>query len=478
MRKRILSQTRFGKPEPGWDWPAKGRAGMEPHRAGCVLSAGPGQATWLNGPGVHTRNGDSIEIEFEALSGRTGALSFGFQGGFEFAIVTLDFARRRLRLDTSEWTRPQPVASAPVTLRRRPAHILRIEKTAGRGRLVKMADVRVWLDGEQVLAADDLDILPEMGVALGVKGGRVLVRRFAHRGIPTGIPEYLHVAGWQVLNRPSIDQNLASLMRGLREAAEQGVQLLVTPETSLTGLFPRHPVTKRPGPVAEAERKLRRFIRGLKDAPYLVAGLPVWQEVPGHRRRRTRYNVSRVYDPDGHIDSTWPKIHSCEAEFHHGYRYQEFDIYGVPVTMHICHDGRYPDVWTVPVMFGARLILHPANGGTIGGGIDVFEARAKRSTTTSHAFYVHVNGGGGSFIAGPQKFNNLIAVSPECRRDVPTFPMVGEPVEGLLHARLRIHDAFGYWPVRALRASEAVAEAYLALYKAMGGRRTAALEAS
>ena len=249
------------------------------------------------------------------------------------------------------------------------------------------------------------------------------------------------------------------------------MQLLVTPETSLTGLFPTDPVTQQPGPVKAAEDKVQRFMRGLKQAPYLVMGLPVWERVAGHRRRVTRYNVSRVYDPDGHEVSTYAKIHSCETEFWHGYRLQEFDVCGVPVCMHICHDGRYPEVWTLPVMFGARLVLHPSNGGIAKGSIDAFEAGAGRATGTSHAFYAHVNGGGGSYVAGPQKFHNLLAVSAECRRDARSFPMIGPPKECLLDAKVRIWDAYGYWPVRSFRASETVAEAYTALYRAMGGTR-------
>ena len=41
--------------------------------------------------------------------------------------------KRRLRLETSEWTRRQPVAAAPVALKPNHTHTLRIEKTAGRG---------------------------------------------------------------------------------------------------------------------------------------------------------------------------------------------------------------------------------------------------------------------------------------------------------------------------------------------------------
>ena len=199
--------------------------------------------------------------------------------------------------------------------------------------------------------------------------------------------------------------------------------------------------------------------------------MPVWRGVGGHRRAKTRYNASRVYDPDGGVLYSGDKIHSCETEFWHGFRYHEFDVCGVPVTMHICHDGRYPDTWTTPVMFGARLVVHPSNGGNVSGSVDGFERGAKRSTTTSHAFYIHVNGGGGSYITGPQKFNNLVAVSSECRRENERFPNVGPAEECLFHAKIRIHDAFGYWPVRSFRASEKAACAFADLYRAMDGRR-------
>ena len=267
-------------------------------------------------------------------------------------------------------------------------------------------------------------------------------------------------------------QHRRQYLRGIQVAAEKGVQLLVTPETSLTGLFPRDAVTQKRKPIETAESKLRKAIKGIKNAPYCVVGLPVWESRTDHRRSSTRYNVSRVYDPDGHIVDNYPKIHSCETEFWHGYRLQEFDVDGVPICMHICHDGRYPETWTLPVMFGSRLILHPSNGGTITGSVDALEKGASRSTTTSHAFYVNVNGGGGSYIAGPQKYHNVLDVSAECRRDNDAFPMVGPPVECLIESRIRIHDAYGYWPVRSFRASEEVAAAQLALYRASGGRQT------
>ncbi|MHC4394049.1 MAG: carbon-nitrogen hydrolase family protein [Planctomycetota bacterium] len=469
----MINDMVFERAITGWDWPEQLEPDFEKVVGGLLFRARRNKEVSMAGPGVHTRNGDNIRLFFNLheplIRKPSGYLEFGFAGGFEHATVKLDFAKNEFTFSTSDWTIPQPVARGGFELAKYELHVLRIVKTEGAGTLVKNADITVYLDGKKLVSLKNQNLLPEMGVKVSVINKDLLIRRFVHWGKLSTIPRYLELGGWQMLNKDNIEENLNSICRGLREAAEKKLQLLVTPETSLTGLFPRKAVTQNPAPIAEAEKKLRSFIRNLKDAPYLVAGLPVWEK--SRAGDMVRYNTSRVYNPDGDIVGTYPKVHSCEPDFWHGYRLQEFDIYGVPVTMHICHDGRYPDLWTLPVMFGARLILHPANGGKVSGTIEGFEAKAKRATATSHAFYINVNGGGGSYIVGPQKYNNLLAISPECSKEVSTYPKVGEPVEALIHAKIRVHDAFGYWPVRSFRVSEEVAKSYLALYKAMGGKR-------
>ncbi|MHC4395294.1 MAG: carbon-nitrogen hydrolase family protein [Planctomycetota bacterium] len=457
-------------PKDGWDWPEKLEPDFEQTNEGLLFRGAEKKYLSLLGRGVHTRNGDSIELHFSPPDKSTGRLQFGFMGGFEPATTKLYFDSSEISFSTSDWRLNQPVAKTPFQLTPRDTHVLLIEKTEGPGTLVKNANIKIYLDGQNLLSLNNQNILPEMGVKIVAEKANILIRRFVHKGAPSGIPEYLNLGGWQMLNRDNIEQNLDSICRGLTEAADKEIQLLVTPETSLTGLFPRKAVTQNPGPIADAEKKMRDFIRNLKNAPYLVVGLPVWKKSGnGHQ---VRYNVSRLYNPDGDIVATCPKIHSCESNFWHGYRLHEFDIHGVPTTMHICHDARYPELWTLPVMFGARLVLHPANGGNVSGTVDAFQSRAKGSTVTSHAFYINVNGGGGSYIAGPKKYNNLLAISPECSKDVSTYPNVGPPVEALIHSKIRVHDSFGYWPVRSFRASEEVAKSYLALYKAKGGKRS------
>jgi len=465
MRRRVLEDYRFNCRSPGWNLPEPDDPCCDITRQGCVITG----TALIHGRGVHTRNGDTTEIHFRPLQRNKGSLRFDLGGGFEAVKVTLDFKAKRGIFATSDWTRPGSTTTVAAAMRGHSDHVLLIEKTEGHGTLVRNADVRVSLNGKQIADERNLQVIPEMAVTVGVVDGRVLLKRFVHRGTPSGIPKMLHIGGWQMPNTPSVERNLQSICRGLEQAAGAGVQFLVTPETSITGLFPDKQVTKNRQAICGAERKLQRFIRRLRNAPYLVAGLPEWREVPGHSRRSTRYNVAHVYDPDGHVVSSFPKIHSCEHDFWHGYRLNEFDICGVPACMHICHDGRYADVWTLPVMFGARLVVHPCNGGGDATSIAAFESLARKWSFTSHAFYIRVNGSGGSCIVDPR--GNLLAVSADCRRDNPSFPALGQPGESFFHSRIHVPEAFGHWPVRSFRASEEAAAAYKSLYKALGGRR-------
>ncbi len=409
MMGEILGQTRFTDTSPGWQLSLENNAGLEITSDGAILSPPEGEIVELRGRGVHTRNNDSVELRFRTPEPSTGWLRFGFEADqHEHARVELDFASGTVSFWTSDWRLEQPVASVhhPTLSSGRQSHTILIEKTEGTGDLIKTANVVVYLDGDRVITIEDMDLLPEMGVRAQVSGVHVLAEKFVHRGTPSIVPEYLHVGGYQVLNIDSIEQNLESVCRGLRLAAESGVELLVTPETSLTGLYPTSPRTREPGPIKAAESTLRQFIRDLPGAPFVTVGLPVWEAVPGHGLEQIRYIGSRTYDPDGEIVHTARKVHSAEQEMWHGYQLNEFDIKGVPVSLHICHDRRYPELQTLPVMFGCRLVLHPASGGDVQGSVSGFEDKARESTFDTHAFYMNVNAGGGSFIAGPQTKGN------------------------------------------------------------------------
>ena len=140
--------------------PAAGSPGFQPTIDGARLSVPPGESFVLRGSGVHTRNGDSITLRFRAPESDSGSLQFGFDADtHEHARVECNFERSVISLSTSDWTIPQPVASAPMFLAAGESVVVVIEKSEAGGNLVKNADIGVHLDGQQVLAADDLEAL-------------------------------------------------------------------------------------------------------------------------------------------------------------------------------------------------------------------------------------------------------------------------------------------------------------------------------
>ena len=380
-----------GKSYPGWVWPVAAD-GVECVPGGARLCSTSEEAVSVGAEDVHTWNGDAIELTFRPEGDSRGELEFGYSGGAERALAVVDFVASTLALWTSDWRLRQPVATVKIDIDPDRDHVLRLRKTDGGGNLISMSDLELFWDGRRMIHEPNQDVLPEMGVRLAVRNQAILARRFVLYGKQPAVPEYLHVGGYQVLNEPSIEQNLEAICRGARRASELGIQLLLTPETSLTGLFAEHEVTQNPEPVKEAEDRLRKFLAELPGAPFLVVGLPVWHRDPEHPDRVVRYNVSRVYDPDGEILTDCPKVHSCEVDFWHGQSLNEFEVHGVPISLNVCHDARYPDTWTLPVMFGARLILHPANGGRPRCSVDGLEQLANNAVVSSHAFYLHVNG--------------------------------------------------------------------------------------
>ena len=100
----VLYSTTFRALEPEWDQPGCGEYG----RTGLRVDSGEESAR-LNGPGIHTRNGDTVELQIEWTTAKRGVLQLGFSGGVESAMATIDFRSGRATLNTSDWPMPQPV---------------------------------------------------------------------------------------------------------------------------------------------------------------------------------------------------------------------------------------------------------------------------------------------------------------------------------------------------------------------------------
>jgi hypothetical protein len=446
-------------------------------QGGWSFELSPGQARLVNRSDATAEiflrpcslYGDRVEFTLAPGAQRAGTFVFGFLAGFEFITVELDHHSGEIRVLTHEYHKPQPRAqtspspSAPGEGRG--------EGTAGFSRLVIELQkdrlpglpydgcaATVFLDDKPCAVVREIDFLPESMFMFGLKGaGEITLSSVNLAGKDRPRPEYVRAGLWQVGIKSTIAAHVDSLLEGVRQAAQAGVQILATPETSLTGLRPDHPDLSDEKQIQSELLRFQRSVAQIPDAPYTVVGYPEWidgREVEGATLDRVKVNSHRFVRPDGTLGPRMAKVHSCEPGLWHGRNYNLQRVCGVEVAVAVCHDFRYPDVWMSGVMGGARLCLHLAGSGGLG---DIPSALASyRSLGASlDSFFLRVNSGGGSAIVYPASNrkhpDTILAVPRDLTSDSPSYPKYSPMGDLLAHANLRLWDAGGAYPLRALR---------------------------
>ena len=177
----------------------------------------------------------------------------------------------------------------------------------------------------------------------------------------------MRAAAVQLQATTETDRNLASAERLTRAAAADGADLVVLPERlDIRGAFSDYlsgaePLDGRPVTWA---RELARDL-GID----LVAG-SVAERRDGHERVS---NTSVHVGPDGEIRAVYRKIHMFDVEVG-GVEYRESEssepareivlsetATGVPLGLTICYDLRFPELYRILALRGARIVTVPAN---------------------------------------------------------------------------------------------------------------------
>jgi deaminated glutathione amidase len=176
----------------------------------------------------------------------------------------------------------------------------------------------------------------------------------------------VRAAAVQLNATPDKARNLQTADRLVRRAAADGASLVVLPEKwSLLGRGRdlRDGAEELDGPAVSWARDIAREL-----SIDLVAG-SVAERVPGEAKLR---NTSLHAGPDGEIKAIYRKVHMFDVEVD-GTVYRESDheapgddvvlsatAGGVPLGLTVCYDVRFPELYRILAVEGARIITIPA----------------------------------------------------------------------------------------------------------------------
>lgn len=405
--------------------------------------------------------GDTVEFVLTPGAPRAGLFRFGFISGFEYIRLELALNDGTLAISTHEAHKAQPRLHTRVPVNFHRIRLIR-ERDTLPGLPYEGDKITLVLDETPVACVGEIDYLPESLFMFGLcTPGEVSFAAWSISGPPRPRPEYAHVGLWQQKAKPTMEANVTALLAGVRQAAEAGVRILVTPETSLTGLRDS-PDLDNPALIQEWLDIFQRGISAIPGAPNTLIGYPDWIDgstVEGATLERVKVNCHRFVRPDGTLGPRMAKVHTCEEGFWHGRRYNLQRVDGVEVAMGVCHDGHYQDVWSTGVMGGARLCLHPMAGGdATGGNIEKMVDSYRSLGTGVDSFWLRVNAGGGAAIVYPtttaRRRDTILALPKDLTPESPTYPVYSSLGDLLAHTVIRLYDATGCYPMRTLRAGK------------------------
>ncbi|MEO6062630.1 MAG: carbon-nitrogen hydrolase family protein [Thermoflexales bacterium] len=153
----------------------------------------------------------------------------------------------------------------------------------------------------------------------------------------------------------SLEFNLQRTLHFIKSAAASGSQVVLFPESNLTGYY---------FPVAvELDQKL--VLDALRQTCAAASENDIWVIAGTIQKTQDRFlNLAHVINRRGEITHEYAKVHMAgrdEKKYcRGGDKLSLFEIDGVLCTLVICRDGRHPELYRIPAMAGAQVLFHPS----------------------------------------------------------------------------------------------------------------------
>lgn len=215
-------------------------------------------------------------------------------------------------------------------------------------------------------------------------------------------PRVFKVAAVQMRSSRDLDTNIQTTIGHLQECSKQGVEVVVFPECSLTGYYSDVIRASSSEQIEEAIEAVAAACREHKIAA--VVGSPTWQE-------DKLLNSAIIINSQGAIVERYHKLQLAEDWPVGGDHLSVFHLNGVPCSVIICHDERYPELVRLPVLAGARVIFYVSHESGIQSEskIGPYRAQIQARAVENNVFIVHANAPANTDSTGSHGHSRLIA---------------------------------------------------------------------
>ena len=159
----------------------------------------------------------------------------------------------------------------------------------------------------------------------------------------------LTIAAVQMRSSRDLQENVTAIASRIRTCASNGADVVVFPECALSGYFEDAIAQLTSEQLTRAEEALAHACR--EADVYAIVGSP-W------RAGGKVFNSALVIAPTGKVIERYHKIQLAEQWPEAGDHMSVFNVRGVPCSIIICHDERYPELVRLPVLAGAQVIFY------------------------------------------------------------------------------------------------------------------------
>ncbi len=241
----------------------------------------------------------------------------------------------------------------------------------------------------------------------------------------------LQVACVQLETQADLDANARAMVSALEKESKRGTRLVLFPECALT-TYKKDIIRKLSQPQVDLALSIVREgcrhwkIHAVVGSAYLEAG--------------KRYNGAFVIDPRGEIIKRYAKMHNVDGNlFEDGDAMAIFRIDDVPATIMICHDERYPEIFRIPVLAGAKLGIYiSSESKEPRQKMDNYRSQIMARAVENQICVVHCNAGAGGFDGGSHGESRIIDKNGKIVAEAGN--RAGEVIRAVIHPRESSND--------------------------------------